>query len=566
MLSSAARIAFVFLLISMTIVGCTGNALPTQLADSTSLPASTTTQVEHPTPPASPSPTPKPTSPLIYLPPDLPPEFQSQVNLPTSIEVADDPADANLVVDFKSKSPLSRWIYVAAAPFPTIQDGISLIALSDVWKNERVKPGQPAHLLVDTSTFAIFKTLWGPPSSRIHVLPADQILDQAWKNQTDWALLPFEQLEPRWKVIAVDEQNPLHKDFDPTNYPLRVDIGLQGNQAIVEEIEAEYGPQTSNPAFPPTNRRADRLTTVVVTGVTALVRGTAAYMEQFGMDYPARDILPWLKDADILHISNEIAFAKNCPSPDNWEGLAFCSQPRYIQLLDDIGTDVIDLAGDHFADWSPEAMLFTLDLYRQRGWPVYGGGENSQQAKKPALFEHNGNKIAFLGCNFKNPAYSTAGEKTPGAVHCDPAWLEPEIRQLKANGYMPIVTFQHEEYFEYIARPQLVTDFRAAAEAGAVIVSGSQAHQPQALEFDGQSLLHYGLGNLFFDQVYSMDATRNAFIDRHVFYNGKYINTELLTITFVDYALSRPMTAKERQDLLSTVFSASHWGVNSQVK
>jgi len=100
-----------------------------------------------------------------------------------------------------------------------------------------------------------------------------------------------------------------------------------------------------------------------------------------------------------------------------------------------------------------------------------------------------------------------------------------------------------------------VADFEKAAEAGSVIVSGSQAHQPQAMEFDNNSFLHYGLGNLFFDQYNEGFPERQAFIDRHVFYNGHYINTELLTIMFVDQARPRPMTPSERQDLLTTIFS-----------
>ena len=56
-----------------------------------------------------------------------------------------------------------------------------------------------------------------------------------------------------------------------------------------------------------------------------------------------------------------------------------------------------------------------------------------------------------------------------------------------------------------------------------MIVSGSQAHQPQALEFVDERLIHYGLGNLFFDQYDVSEATRQGFIDRHVFYDGRYI-------------------------------------------
>ena len=104
------------------------------------------------------------------------------------------------------------------------------------------------------------------------------------------------------------------------------------------------------------------------------------------------------------------------------------------------------------------------------------------------------------------------------------------------------------------------------AEAGAVIVSGSQAHVPAAMEFNGGAFIHYGLGNLFFDQMSHLMPdgsliydTRNVFVDRHIFYDGRYINTELLTYIIEDYARPRPMTESERTRLLNTIFSAGGW-------
>ena len=94
---------------------------------------------------------------------------------------------------------------------------------------------------------------------------------------------------------------------------------------------------------------------------------------------------------------------------------------------------------------------------------------------------------------------------------------------------------------------------------GAVIVSGSQAHQPQALEFMGD--LHpLRAGQPVLRPVRrTAEACRQAFIDRHVFYDGRYISTELLPILFVDYARPRPMTPEEAGDLLRSVFRASGW-------
>jgi poly-gamma-glutamate synthesis protein (capsule biosynthesis protein) len=54
-------------------------------------------------------------------------------------------------------------------------------------------------------------------------------------------------------------------------------------------------------------------------------------------------------------------------------------------------------------------------------------------------------------------------------------------------------------------------------------------------------------------------ACRQGLIDHHVFYDGRYISTELLPIQFVDYARSRPMTFEEASELLQTLFLASGW-------
>jgi poly-gamma-glutamate synthesis protein (capsule biosynthesis protein) len=99
------------------------------------------------------------------------------------------------------------------------------------------------------------------------------------------------------------------------------------------------------------------------------------------------------------------------------------------------------------------------------------------------------------------------------------------------------------------------------AEAGASIVSGSQAHQPQGLEFYKNAFIHYGLGNLFFDQYHFCTdyACDDGFIDLHVFYDGEYIGSELVTIVFEDYARPRLMNQEERSVLLQKVFSASSW-------
>ncbi len=309
------------------------------------------------------------------------------------------------------------------------------------------------------------------------------------------------------------------------------------------------------------------MTTVLLTGVTALVRDTAALMEKNGITYPAEHIAGLLRSADFTHISNEVPFASDCPTPDpNQPDLYFCSDDQYLDLLEFVGTDIVELSGDHFGDWGDQAMLHTLQLYKQQGWLTYGGGKTLEDGLQPITLEHHGNRFAFIGCNAKvSEKYATASESTPGAARCDYPWMIQEIQRLKDDGYITVATLQHEEVYQYPAVYIQKRDFRKLAEAGANIVSGSQAHQPQAMEFHDNSFIHYGLGNLFFDQFYlsqrvdTYQHADEAFLDLHVFYDNRHISTDLFTIQFLDNAQSRFHTAEERADLLSSVFTASDW-------
>jgi poly-gamma-glutamate synthesis protein (capsule biosynthesis protein) len=163
-------------------------------------------------------------------------------------------------------------------------------------------------------------------------------------------------------------------------------------------------------------------------------------------------------------------------------------------------------------------------------------------------------------------AFATA--TLPGAAPCgDYGWILAEIHSLREQGYLVIVTQQYSEYYQPQPDPSQVRDFARLAAAGATIVSGSQAHYPQAMTFAGESFVHYGLGNLFFDQMsYQFPdtgeftyRTRDEFLDRHVFYNGKYISTELLTAELEDHSRPRPMTPAERIEFLTTYFKVSGW-------
>jgi poly-gamma-glutamate synthesis protein (capsule biosynthesis protein) len=488
----------------------------------------------------------------------------SLIKLPANWGLVSNQNKSNITFSLGNNPIVSQWIYALVAPFPTLTDNVLANDLTSFWRTGTSVNIHATKFVLTDQIASLLTAVWGTPAMNlVEILSANDLLDAAWDTIGTLSIIPFEDIAPKWKVISIDGQSPVRKEFDPNKYALSLNFTLSVSDPEIEFQLPNLASTEIASIFPKTNRDANKLTTVIVTGTTALVRDTARLMEQNGLTFPAVYIRDILRQADILHISNEIAFSNKCPFPDPKNPiLVFCSRPQYIQLLEDIGTDVVDMTGDHFIDASNEDILNTIQMYKDHGWGYYAAGANIEEARKPLLLDNHGNKIAFEGCNAKPTGYSGATNTLAGTWHCDWSYLDQELPSIEKSGYLTIMTFSHLEYYQYIAVPALITDFHHAADDGAVIVSGSQAHQPQAMEFYKNSFLHYGLGNLFFDQYNEWPDSRKSFIDRHVFYNGKYISTELITIMFINNAQSRLMTKPERDELLTTVFEASQWKVN----
>ena len=490
----------------------------------------------------------------VYYHPGLPKNLIENLSLPQTFEEAlQDDADVSILMgknDYERHSiSSSTWVYALVAPFYTIADEITFEEFSALWQGNADDQTSFSRIIITNETREALIELLGQPDDRVvETTPLHALTELALTDEPFLSVLPFDELEPHWKVLRIDGQSPIDSDFFLDSYALSVDIWAEGNTRDFL-LPVNYDPQMK--------------TVLIMTGVTALTRATAYRMEINGNQYPGRDVLPWFSAADLVHISNEVPFADNCPYPNPFQSdLIFCSSPDRIELLEYIGANIIELSGNHMLDYGINAMNLTLEMYAERGWETFAGGWDVMDSRSPALVTHHGNQLAFIGCNPAGPPYSWAAESKPGSTPCgDYQWMVDEIRYLRSSGYLPIVTLQYIEDYTAYPSAQMVADFQRLADAGAIMVSGSQAHTPKTMMFYEGSFLHYGLGNLFFDQMevyYSgilMQGTREAFLDRLVFYDGRLISIDLLTTMLEDYARPRPMTAAERYNLLSRIFS-----------
>jgi len=529
----------------------------------TEMPSEVTTQpaqTQIPAAEATATSAPVTTTPKLWVASYLPEAVTQGLVFSTSLEQTDNPAEANLKLQVGGDGSLiTTMVYALVAPFPALENGTSLNALKEAWMGSPSDLFARGALYITPATLEIFSAWWGAPQGNfVQVVEEGALLSTAWAEAPAWSLIPFDQLTPEWKVLQVGGQSPLWKAFDPAAYGLSVPVRLAGDDASLASLVASEL-TTAIPAV--LNRDAEKLTTVVLTGVTALVRATATEMERLGVLHPAEAVGDMMREADIAHISNEVPFAENCPPPvPVMDALVFCSDDKYIELLETIGTDVVELTGDHFSDWGVEATLHTFDMYDEKGWMYYGGGRTPMEGRLPITMEHNGNKIAFIGCNGKGGSYTPSTKGLPGAVDCDFDLITSEIARLKAEGYVVIMTFQHYEVYEFYPSPTMIHDFELVANAGADIVSGSQAHHPHGVSFLNDSLIMYGLGNFFFDQLLVSKYTAEAMVARHVVYNGQHISTEVIPIYFNDFSRPLYLEGAGANDLLKHIYAESTWG------
>ncbi|GAP39495.1 CapA family protein [Flexilinea flocculi] len=473
--------------------------------------------------------------------------------LSSEIRIASDRDTADCRIELASDPNLDpnsvtiRWVYVLAAPYATPIDDISLQAVQKVWHGET--DTVISQFVLDEETYHVFSKNWGEADpDTVKVLSKDALLAETWQKDAVWAIIPFEAMDPRWKMIQVDGTSPFDIDFDPERYAL----------SVVWQFRPRNKIRPCAFSLPKSNFDRGKMTSLTLTGTTAMVRQLAYHIEEDGLLYPVKNIAAVLSASDITHVSNEVSFSLDCPPAVPLRREArFCSDPRYIRILEAIGADVIELTGNHVLDWGTEPFLYSLDLYHKKGYQVYGGGLNADEGQKPVFFEHHGNRIAILGCNAIGPENILAGSDTPGAAPCDLEKMKQQITDLKDAGWLVVVTFQHLEWPYYDVTPLQSHDFYEIAETGPAIISGSQAHIPQGMTFVGKTFIHFGLGNLLFDQM--SDVERDSFFDRHYFYDGRYIGNVLETIRLENYSQPRFLQADERESFLAMIFDTCSW-------
>jgi len=462
-------------------------------------------------------------------------------------------ARLRLVPLAEASEPLAERFYAVVAPFRTLADNIGWDDLRGRWTGV-----SSVGILYVTQDAADDLAAVLGEQRFAEIVPAGEMLARLEAHNYAVGLIPFDQLDPTFKVLAVDGVQVLDNRLDAMTYPLAVALVAEGPDSD------QVAGCLADAIQPRTNRDPLRLTTLIMTGVTAMSRVTALRMEQKGYTYPAEVISATLRAADITDVSNEVPFIKGCPVNATKNNIVLCSDTTYWAALEAIGTDIVGLSGNHVNDFGREGARQSLAFYAELGIPVYGSGLNVEEACAPLLREHNGNTFAFIAALAWWPEEAFATDTEPGACYYydNKDSILQAVKNLSQEVDIVSVELQYYETYDPYPTDQQVVEFRELREAGADIVTGVQSHVPQAMEPygagdpEGPGIIVYGLGNLFFDQMWSWE-TRTELYARHTVYGGRLVSTEILTGVLEDFAQPRWATPEERVGILESIFDAT---------
>lgn len=197
-------------------------------------------------------------------------------------------------------------------------------------------------------------------------------------------------------------------------------------------------------------------------------------------------------------------------------------KPHMADVFKKCGFNVLSLASNHAMDWGADALLDSIDLFKGQGIQVIGAGPNLQEARKPAIVESNGVRVALLAyCSVLNEGYAAEPDKPGVAPLRAHTYFRPTDYQ---PGVPPqVITVPYPEDLQamvddiVMARqisdsvvlsmhwgihfvPKVIADYqitvaKAAFSAGADMIVGHHAHIPKAIACEGQKVCFYSLSN-----------------------------------------------------------------------
>lgn len=241
-----------------------------------------------------------------------------------------------------------------------------------------------------------------------------------------------------------------------------------------------------------------------------MLGGTAApELATLGYDHPFALARPILRQSHIVFANLEGPLTRG-GEPVRGKQYVFRSRPEKTgPALAAAGFRVVSLANNHTLDYGVEGLRQTIETLDGNGIRHVGAGLNLDGARRPAILEAGGVRVAFLAYSLTFPEEFWASADGPGTAFGHEAHVRADVAQAKRLAELVLVSFHWGQEGSTELRAYQRQLGHAAIDAGAAAVLGHHPHVLQGIERYKHGVILYSLGNFAFGS-YSPTATRSA--------------------------------------------------------
>lgn len=179
----------------------------------------------------------------------------------------------------------------------------------------------------------------------------------------------------------------------------------------------------------------------------------------------------------------------------------FRASPKAAAAMKRAGFSVVTLANNHIMDFGETGLLDTIRGLDREHLHCAGAGNNLAMARRPAVVERNGAKVAFLAYSLTQPLEFFAGESRAGTAPGYSRYFREDIIKARSAADYVVVSFHWGGEGLSAPRQYQVEAARSAIDAGADVIIGHHPHVLQGIERYGRGVIFYSLGNFAFGSM-----------------------------------------------------------------
>ena len=274
-----------------------------------------------------------------------------------------------------------------------------------------------------------------------------------------------------------------------------------GSQNVNQQIMTETEQVEVTESITETEQKEEPIT-IIFAGDVLIAAAMEQYYDTEGVSrIVSEELLEEMQNADICMVNNEFQFSsRGTPMED--KQFTFQTDPKYVQILLDMGVDIVSLANNHSIDFGTEALQDTFATLDGAGILYAGAGDAKERAEELQIIEVNGQRFGFLAATRVIPVSEWNIEYgQPGlfATYDDTRLVECVTAAKEVCDFLTVYVHWGIEREAYPQEYQ-TTIAKHCFEAGADLIIGAHPHVLQGIEFMDGKPVFYSLGNYVFAQ------------------------------------------------------------------